>query len=194
VKLQGLDTWNPRRLPPVKDPNRIPRSGSLFEIAAIVIFNVWFISVFWPGPVVDLYGIQVALAPVWQVLFWSFLVLAAINVASATVNLFRPYWTKSRAVLRLLSDTVGGGLFCWLLKSQVLTGISAPGMAPSKAIKVTSLINLLMARMLPWAIVVLVVILCLNAYRILRLTCVHSNGSIGPAAKGLPNPTVSGSQ
>ena len=193
VKLQGLDHWNPRKLPPVRDPNRIPRSGPLFEIALSVIFNVWFVSIFWSRPTIDLYGVQISLAPVWRVFFWSFLVLAAGNIAIAGVNFFRPYWTTTRASLRLLSDGVGTGLFCWLLKAQALVGISAPSLSVTKAAVLTNVINLLMAKTVPWAIVATLVILCIDAYRILRLRCGHLNGgSIGPAVKDLSNPMVNG--
>jgi hypothetical protein len=193
VKRQVLDYWNPRKLPPVRDPNRIPRSGPLFEIGLAVIFNVWFVSIFWPQQPVDLYGVQITLAPVWRVFFWSFLVLAAGNIAIAGVNFFRPYWTTTRASLRLLSDGVGAGLFCWLLKAQVLTGISAPSLPVPKAAALTNVINLLMARTLPWAIVATVALLCVDAYRILRLRYGHLNGGpIGPAVKDLSNPMVNG--
>jgi hypothetical protein len=186
IKLQGLDTWNPRKLPPVRDPNRIPRSGPLFEIAAAVIANVWFVSIFWPRPAFNLYGAQVTPAAIWQVFFWSFLVLAAANVVVAGVNLFRPYWTPRRAILRLVFDGLGAGLFCWLLKARVLVGISAPSLPAAKAVELTNLINLWMARTLPWAIVVTVVILCVDAYRIMRVRCAHPNsGSIRPAVEHL---------
>ena len=193
VKLQGLDTWSPRKLPPVRDPNRISRFGSLFEIAAAMVFNVWFVSIFWPGPAIDFYGVRITIAPVWQVFFWSFLFLAAANVAIAGVNLFRPYWTRLRASLRLVADGLGAGLFCGLLKAQVLAGISAPSLPAPKAIELTNLINLLMARALPWAIVMTFVILSFDVYRIMRVRCVHLHGSsIGPAVKDLSSPMVNG--
>ena len=193
VKLEALNTWNPRKLPPVRDPNRISRLGSLFEIAAGVVFNVWFVGIFWPRPAIDFYGVRITIAPVWQVFFWSFLFLAAANVAIAGVNLFRPYWTPRRASLRLLSDALGAGLFCWLLKAQVLAGISAPSIPAAKGIELTNLINTWIARMLPWAIVTMLVILSFDVYRIMRLRCVHfRGGSAGPAVKDLSSPMVNG--
>jgi hypothetical protein len=193
VKLQELDTWSPRKLPPARDPNRIPRSGSLCEIGAIVIFNVWFVGLFWPRPAINFYGAQIMLAPVWQIFFWSFLVLAVANIAMAGVNLFHPYWTRQRASLRLLSNGLGGALVCWMLKTHIFTGISAPSIPAEKAIELTNLINTWIARTLPWAIVTVVVILCFDGYRIMRLRCVHLHGgSIGPAVKDLSNPMVNG--
>ena len=194
VKLQGLDMWSPRTLPPVRDPNRIPRSGPLLEIAAGVVFNVWFAGIFWPRPVIDLYGAQLTLTPIWQMFFWSFLFLAAANIAIAGVNLFHPYWTRLRASLRLMADGLGAGLFCWLLKAQVLAGISAPSLPAAKAIELTNLINLWMVRTLPWAIVTMLVILSFDVYRIMRVRCVHlHSGSIGAAVKDLSNSMVNGS-
>lgn len=189
VKLDALDYWNLRKLPPVRDPNRISRSGPLFEIGAAVIFNVWFVEIFWPRPAFDLYGVQITPAPIWQRFFWGFLVLAAANVALAGVNLFRPYWTTRRASLRLVLNCLGAVLFCGLLKAQIIAGISAPRLPASKAIELANVIHLVMAKMLPWAVVTMVVILCFDAYRIMRLRCVHpSRGSTGTAAKKLANP------
>ena len=193
VKLEALNTWNPRKLPPIRDPNRISRFGSLFEIAAAMVFNVWFATIFWPRPAIDFYGVRIAIAPVWQVFFWSFLFLAAANVAIAVVNLFRPYWTPRRASLRLLFDGIGAGLFCGLLKAHLLVGISASSIPAAKAIELTNLINTWIARMLPWAIVTMLVMLSFDVYRIMRLRCVHlPGGSIGPAVKDLSSPMVNG--
>ena len=193
VKLEALNTWNPRKLPPVRDPNRISRFGSLFEIAAAVVVNVWFAGIFWPQPAIDFYGVRITIAPMWQVFFWSFLFLAAANVAIAVVNLFRPYWTPRRASLRLLFDGIGAGLFCGLLKAHLLVGISASSIPAAKAIELTNLINTWIARMLPWAIVTMLVMLSFDVYRIMRLRCVHLHGgSIGPAVKDLSSPMVNG--
>lgn len=193
VKLEALDTWNPRKLPPARDPNRISRFGSLLEIAAALVFNVWFVSLFRPRPVIDLFGAQLTLAPEWRIFFWSFLLLAAANIAIAGVNLFRPYWTRLRASLRLVADGLGAGLFCGLLKAQVLVGISASSLPAPKAVELTNLINRWMARTLPWAIVTTLVILSFDVYRIMRLRCVHlHSGSIGPAVNDLSNPMVNG--
>src|SRR6202171_1779684 len=67
VKLEALDTWNPRKLPPARDPNRILRFGSLLEIAAGIVVNLWFVGIFWPRPTIDFYRVRITIAPVWQV-------------------------------------------------------------------------------------------------------------------------------
>ncbi len=180
ARAKLLENWNPRKLPAVHDPNRIPRSNSLFEIAAVVVFNVWFASVLWPRPAIDLHVAQITLAPVWKSFFWSFLALAAVNLGIASVNLFRPYWTRLRASFRLVADGLGAGLFCWLLRTQVLVRITASGLAPAKAAAATNLISAWMASAFWYSIAVAVVILALNVRRIVRL-----NTESGSAASRL---------
>lgn len=186
VKLQVLDYWNPRKLPPVKDPNRIPLFNSSFEIGAAVVFNVWFVQVLWPRPVTDILGTKIMVAPVWQSFFWAFLILSGFNVALSGMNLFRPYWTQSRAFLRLLLDLAGGAVFCWLLKAQPLLGISTPSLSESKAAALTGVINTIMAKALPWAVVMLVVVLLIGSYRIFRVWNVdRRRGPIVPPVSGI---------
>jgi len=193
VKFEDLNNWNPRKLPAVRDPNRIPRFNTLCEIAANTIFLVYFVNLFWPRPVIDLYGAQITLAPVWRFFFAGFLVLTAANYAHAVAKLFRPYWTPLRASLRLLTDVLSGVLLCWLLKAHVLVGISAPSLSAPKAIVVTNLINLGMTIALPWCIVFVIVILCFNGYRVVRLWRANRPGRpIAPAVNDLSNPMVNG--
>jgi hypothetical protein len=193
VKFEELGTWNPRKLPPARDPNRIPRFNTLCEIAAITVFMFFFVSLFWPRPVIDLYGAKITLAPVWRFFFAGFLVLTAANYANAIANLLHPYWTPLRASLRLLTDVLGGVLLCWLLKAHVLIGISAPSLSASKAIVVTKLINSGMTMALPGCIVFVLVILCFNGYRVVRLWRANRPGRpSAPAVNDLSNPMVNG--
>jgi hypothetical protein len=190
---ERLNTWNPRQLPAVRDRKRIPRSSTLFEIASLVVVNLWFASTLWPRPVIDLYGAQVTLAPVWRIIFWSVLSSVTATGAIGVVNLFRPYWTPLRAGLRLVVDASGGAIFCWFLKARVLVAISAPSLPAAKAAVLTNVLNMLLTRTLPWAVVAMLVILSFDVYRIVRLRGGHWNGgSMGPAVKGLSNPVVNG--
>jgi hypothetical protein len=194
IKLQLADYWNPRKLPPVKDPNRIPRTNSLFEIGVVVVFFVFFFQVLWPGPVIDLFGAKIALASAWQGFFWAFTILTLCNLALSGVNLVRPYWTQARAFLRLLLDMVGAASFCLLLKAQLLLGISAPNLSEEKAAGLTALVNSIMAKSLPWAVVMLVAIFLIGCYRIFRLwTADRRRGPIVPPVHGVTTSIATGS-
>lgn len=186
-----LNSWNPRKLPAVREPKCIPRSSSLFEIAALVVMTLWFTSIFKPTTVFNLFGAQITVAPAWKAIFWTFMLSTAGGLSIAVANLFRPYWTPLRATLRLIADVQGAVVFCWLLKSQVLIAITAPSLSPSKAVILIGVINLLLLRTLPWAIVVMLIVAACDIYRILRLRS-PMQPSAGPQINDLSHSTVNG--
>jgi hypothetical protein len=169
VKLDCLHTWNPRKLPPRRDPNRIARGNSLFEIAVLAAFNVWFAGMFWPRPVIDLYGAQITPAPAWKFIFWSDLILSTCNLAISAVNLFYPYWTRLRASLRLMTTALGYGVFCWLCRAQVVAAV-----APADAAKLARLVNAAMPSLFWFAIAVGLVTLAFDLRRIIRVKAASS--------------------
>jgi hypothetical protein len=165
-----LEEWNPRKLPPVNNPNVISRFNSIVELAANLLFCVWWTTNMSSQLVLNEVNLRISLAPAWHYFFWGFLLVAVVNIALAIANFARPYWTTRRAALRLVNDIAGSVLFCWLLKSNLLVEIAAASISPAKAVQLTAAINLWMARMFPVAVIVGVVIAVVNIFRILRVT------------------------
>lgn len=169
AKSHFLDDWSPRKLPPVRNPNQIPRANSIFELAVTLLFFIWWAlnaspRVFNLGSTVS-----IELGPQWVWFFSAYLVLAAANAALAAANLLHPYWTVSRAGLRLLSNCIGAVLFCWLLRSQIVTSFSASSLTAEKSFQVTQAIHHWMAMAFPWAIVASMAIAASGIYRIARV-------------------------
>ena len=169
AKSRFLEKWDPRKLPPVRDPNRIPRSSSLVEVIANLVFCIWWVGGMWYQIFFHFSGVSIMLAPVWRYFFWGFLILAVANMVASGVNLFRPYWTWVRASLRLASDCVGSALFCGLMKSDILVAISIRNVAPEKTAHIANAINWWVTKMFPVAVAVCVLIALGDAYRIFRV-------------------------
>jgi hypothetical protein len=165
-----LEEWNPRKLPPVNNQNLIPRFNSILELAANLIFCVWWTAHMSSNVVWNQLNLRISLAPAWRYFFWGFLLLAFVNIGLAVVNLARPYWTAPRASIRLVSDIAGSVLFCWLLKANLLVEIAGASISPMKAVQLTGAINFWMARMFPAAVILGVVIALVNIFRIARVT------------------------
>lgn len=165
----SLEDWNPRHLPPVRNLNLVPRSASIIELVANMIFCLWWTSSMSSVITLNHPNLQVFLSPAWRYFFWGFLLAASLNVALAAANLVRPYWTASRAFVRLLSDAAGSVLFCWLLKANVFTGFTATNVSPARALEITAAFNWWTVKMFPVAVIFGVTILCIDAFRILRV-------------------------
>ena len=169
-KSHFLEEWNPRKLPPVNNPNLISRFNSIVELAANLFFCVWWTAHMSSDVVLNQVNLRISLSPAWRYFFWGFLLIAFVNIALAAVNLARPYWTALRATFRLVSDIAGSVLFCWLLKSNLLLEIASASIPPAKAVQLAAVINLWMARMFPLAIIFGVVIAVVNIFRIVRVS------------------------
>jgi len=169
AKSNFLDQWNPSQLPPVRNPNLIPRASSTFEMAVNWIFFLWCATHMHATTFSIGASIHIALAPQWAWFYWSYFVLALANATLAAANLMRPYWTPLRATLRLLSDATGAILFAWLLKANLLVGLSIATVPADKTQLITQAINLWMPRIFPLAIALTLLIAAIDIYRLVRL-------------------------
>lgn len=168
-KSRFLEDWNPRKLPPARNPNQIPRSGSLIEVVVNLAFGIWWINVMSTLTPLDRPEIRIVFSPVWRYFFWGFLFLALINAVVAGVNLARPYWTVVRASLRLATDGTASVLFCWMFKASVIAEITGAKISSARTVEITNAINLGMAKVFPVVLATGVVIALVGVRRILRV-------------------------
>lgn len=97
---------------------RVPRMESLGEIVGIVVLVGWFWFAF-DRPFL-LFGPALAdyqLGPVWQQVAIPTLLVLAVSVAQAVVNLFRPEWVRMKRVVRVLTDIAALGIVGYLLQA-----------------------------------------------------------------------------
>lgn len=176
----ALQNWDPAKLPAVRDPNRIHRSSSIAELIVGILFLLWWVDTF-SSQTIRFASVQLTLAPVWRTFFWGFLFVSIVNIAIAAMSLSLPYWTRTRASIRLASDCAGSFLFCWLLKTNVLANLTVANVATSKTLALTNAINMWDSKIFPAAIVVGVVIAGCDVYRIVRLRTGNAAGNPGLA-------------
>jgi hypothetical protein len=169
AKTHFLEKWDPRKLPAVRNRNVIPRSGSVVEVAANLVFILWWATNMYSPIAMIRPDVQISVSPLWPWFFWSLLLLALGNIALAAVNLTRPYWTGGRASLRLIADGIGSALFCWLLKANVLTGIVVANVPAEGTLHLANDINVWAAKAFPVSVGVCLVIAGADVYRIVRL-------------------------
>ncbi len=147
-------------------------------IANIAFCTWWAVWVggLWYQTLIHFAGVTITLAPTWRYFFWGFLLLGVGNTVLSAVNLFRPYWTVTRASIRLVSDAVGSVLFCWMMRANILAALSVVNVAPEKTAQIAHAINWWSATMFPLAVIACAIIAAVDAYRIFR---VRSNAGPG---------------
>jgi hypothetical protein len=170
LKSGFLEKWDPRKLPPVRDSNRIKRSSSITEIVALVVACVWWIEFMSSPVIVDRPELRVTLAAAWHYYFWWIVSLMAITAGVSCVNLLRPYWTRARASVRLTVDCVGWAAFAWWCKAGMVAEISIRNVSPEKTMQIVNAINLWMSRSVPVIASIGVIIAAMDVYRIIRVS------------------------
>jgi hypothetical protein len=170
AKSHFMENWDPRKLPPLRNPYQIKRFASLVEIAANFVFGIfWWIAYFSTPLIVDRREIRILLASDWVYFFWGFLCVTIAHVVLSAYNLAYPYWTVRRATFRLLTNLLGSGLFCLLMKANIFAQVMLPGIAIERTVEITNMINFWAGRMFPFAILVAIAVAAGDLYRIFRI-------------------------
>jgi hypothetical protein len=164
-----LENWNPRQLPPVRDPYRIPLSISVTELAINIAFIFWWLPYASSPFLFDSPTFKLSLAPVRVYFFWGYLAIALFNIALAVVNLRSRYWTGLRATCRLILDLAGGVLFCWLLKANLVATLYIANLDPARTLAIKNAIHIWMDRCFPIAVIVAAIAVVIDLMRIVRL-------------------------
>jgi hypothetical protein len=131
--LKCKKSWSLSSLPVAgTQPSAVSRTESVAQLLFGAAFIVWWQAI--PhapflrlGPASRI----IAPAPIWTDLHWPILLLVAVGVAQACVDLARPQQTKWRAKIRLAIQAAGLILLCLVLRAGVwvvmTSGVQDPG-------------------------------------------------------------------
>lgn len=172
LRSQVVDSWNPRALPAERDPNRISRGSTIFELTISVATLVLWIELGAFHRIFHFFGLDVTLSHSWPYFFWALTALSGGGIVVSCLNLSQPHWTRLSSSLRLGIDAYSWGLVYWLCRANLLQSLSASGMSSSDAAKLAQLvnsINLWMANSAIWVLVIGAIVLFFDIRRILRV-------------------------
>jgi hypothetical protein len=164
-----LANWDPARLPAVRDPGRIPRGASIVELVANIVFCSWWVTAMWSPVVLDQPNVRITLAPAWTVFFVGFLILAVVNIAAAGVNLLRPYWTRPRAGVRLVTNLIGSALFAGMVRASLVADITVAGVATETTRDLVTTVNRVASQSFALVVVFGLIVLAVDIRRMVRV-------------------------
>jgi hypothetical protein len=115
-----LDRWNPRALPPVRDPLKISRGSAFSGILSNVIFilcwlrvpgAIYAVGYLFVGPairyVAPISASPLVVAPSWQIFYLPVLILVLLSTAQHGLNFAFPRWTRNRLLARAALGFLG---------------------------------------------------------------------------------------
>lgn len=101
-----LKVGKPRKLPAVRDPNRVPRCSSIGELGWDIILLLWWVNLVRipaiPG------STEIIAAPIIvRFFYWPILGLLVCQGMIAAFNAIHPQWTRRRASIRGIVNVFG---------------------------------------------------------------------------------------
>jgi len=119
-KFHILDHWNPRALPPVRDPLKISRANTFFEMFCNLVFVLCWLHVpgatyavayMFLGPAVrylePVSADPLVYAPAWQIFYLPILLFVLLSMAQQGLNFAFPRWTRNRLIARVSLSSLG---------------------------------------------------------------------------------------
>jgi hypothetical protein len=169
MRSQVVNDWNPRSLPVIRDPHRISRGGTIFELTfSVATLSLWmqlgaFHSVF------HFFGLTVTMAPRWQYFFWALTVFSLAGIGLACLHLVHPHWTRLSASLRLGIDCYSSAVMYLICRSNLVQSITSNDLSSTDAVKLVRTINFWVASSGIWVIAVGAAVAFFDVRRLLRV-------------------------
>jgi len=184
-----LHSFNPKSLRPVVDKNRIKRSESVGDIIGGLIVIGFYLAGYLsittyslPPSVVIMHGQatveqllhgRITVSPEWVTYWQIVVVLSVAGIAFAAANLFQPYWTVPRVLVRMALDLAKTAAVCWLLASNLVREFVVQGVRADIADQLYRVSAEAAAYAGPAAVIIGLFIVVTAVWRIMRVLRVH---------------------
>ena len=164
-----INDWNPRALPAVRDPNRVSRGSTIFELTIVVASLAVWVQLDAFHTVFHFFGLTVTLSSLWPDFFWGLVALSLGGVVVSGLNLAKARWTRLSASLRLALDCGSFGLIYSLCRSNLLQSLSGVNIPPTEAATAVSFLDQWLARSAVWVLLVGAIVVFFDIRRIVRV-------------------------
>ena len=162
--------WNAQSQPEGSAVGRtgqaIPRSESIAQIIVLMVVFSWLWAVFEnPSLLVGLTAANYQLGPIWQQIVVPSLLIVAVSIVQAAINLFRPTWTRFRLFVRLVTDSAGLIVLVFLLRAGNWVVLAHPNGHGGSEL---STINTYVSYALWIALIGFSLVILIDAWRLMR--------------------------
>jgi hypothetical protein len=164
-----LEKWDPRKLPKVRDTRRIPRASSVFDVVVNIVALMWLIEIASSGVLMQPAGIHIALTPSGRGFAWIVTALVLFGIGMSSINLFRPFWTRSRLAIRVIQDLISTLVFGLMARAGALIMLSGSNIPVAKTAEVNSSVNMALSLSIAFVGMICAVITIVDMVRLIRM-------------------------
>jgi len=133
--------WTPEQLPDVRDKRKSVWE-SAFELAAGIIFLLWWAGiVYLPIPTGGA-AFRMEAAPIFTQLYWPIFALVAVRLVDNLIEWVRPRWTLVRSILTAGTTIAGLALLALIYRAGQWATIVSTGMPADKVVQLSQAVNL----------------------------------------------------
>jgi len=169
MRRRMVENWNLRALPAERDPNKVPRGNTIFELVfSVGALAIWFqIGAF--RRVYHISDVTITLSHLWPYLFWALAGVSLGGIGVACLHLSTPRWTSLTASLRLGIDAYSTGIIYWICRANLLQSLSATGHSAADMDKLVGSVNWWVNQWAIWVLVVGAIVFAFDLRRLVRV-------------------------
>ena len=161
VRITTLDKWDPSWLPEPHEGRAVPRSETLIGLIFTTTFLLWWADLLRAPQLIDYGGdaVRFVAEPIWAAVFLPVLISLLLTVASAFVDLIRPWRTTFFSIVRVLIDVAAGVIAGVVLRAGHWVQVIGAPQDADKLARADYWIN----QGIKWSLVTLIVICLFEA-------------------------------
>ena len=124
-----LQRWKARHLPPAEGRGR-SQFDLVVEMAMGVVFLLWWTGVVHFQDLIPKFGLELALAPVWQTWFWPILAYGVLELGANLVALTRPGLARLNGGLTIARNLLGAAILMGVLRDGHFVDVASVRIPP----------------------------------------------------------------
>jgi hypothetical protein len=143
VRVNVLDSWNPRRLPDPDEVRAVPRSESVMGLILSMTFLIWWTGIFRVPDLIFFSSepARIQAGPIWAQLYWPILLSLIASIGIYTIDMVRPWRSTAVSLVDIGIGLANLGIITIILRANNYVQVQTTAEFIDKAARAEYFIN-----------------------------------------------------